>query len=79
MKIVDFKGSNTVFGADQPQYLPLPAFRSMDDEGAVISCWKPTIKERFKILFGANLWLTLLTFGNSIQPQLLEVRKSLLK
>ncbi len=71
MKAIDFKESNCVFGKGQPEYLPLPAFRSK--EGEVISIWKPTLKERFQILFGANIGLSLFTFNQPIQPQRLFI------
>jgi hypothetical protein len=71
MKPVKFKGSNVVFAENQPEYLPLPAYRSVN--GVVVSCWQMGWKERFKLLVSGRVWLRLLTFNNPIQPQRLYV------
>lgn len=55
-----------VFAKDQPEYLQLPAIKLPD--GQVITRWNFTLKERIKILFSGNLWLSLLTFNNPLQP-----------
>ncbi len=55
-----------VYAKDQPQYIPLPVRRSSD--GEVVSCWKLNWKSRLAVLFGAKLYLTLLTFNNPLQP-----------
>ncbi len=60
----------TVFAKHQPQYNPLPAVMV---DGRVISRWKLTWRERFKLLVTGNLWLTLLTFGQPLQPILIEI------
>ncbi len=67
MKPIEFEESNTVFAAYQPQYLPLPAFKS--DDGKVISCWKASFRERLIFLFTGKLWLYMLTFNKPLQPQ----------
>lgn len=72
MKPVEFPEKNVVLGQDQPEYQPLPVFRSRE-EGEVISCWRFSIFERLKILFGADLWLRQLTFGRPFQPLLPEL------
>ena len=64
---INFKGSNIIFGEDQPQYIRLPAY--IDQAGQVTSLWKPTFKERIQILFGHNIALLLSTFNEPIQPQ----------
>jgi hypothetical protein len=66
MKVVDFNESNCVFAKDHRTYLPLPAHRTQD--GKVVSCWKPTWKERLQIIFGGILWLSVLTFNGPLQP-----------
>lgn len=69
MKPIKFKGSNIVFAKDQPEYLPLPAWRKPNDsQGVVVSCWKATFKERLKILFTGRLYLSLLTFNKPLTP-----------
>ena len=70
MEPVTFEGSNTICGADQPEYLPLPCKRV---DNGLMSCWKMSFKERIKVLFTGKVYSTLLTFGKAIQPQKLEV------
>jgi DNA recombination-dependent growth factor C len=65
------------FAKDQDQYRQLPAVRT--DDGNVISRWHLTWRERFKILFGGNLFLQQLTFNESLQPQLPSVDEPKLK
>jgi hypothetical protein len=67
------------YGADQPEYTPLPALRFHDECITVRSCWKFSVRDRIKILFSGKVYLDLLTFGKPIQPQLLhhgEVNRS---
>lgn len=71
MKPVDFPEQNSIFAKDQPEYQPLPACRTSD--GQVISCWALTWRERFKLLFTGRMWLSQLTFGARLQPQLPSV------
>jgi len=68
MQPVKFKGSNIVFAENQPEYLPLPAFK--DESGEVVTCWKMTWRERLKFLFSGRLYLRVLTFNQPLQPQL---------
>ena len=72
MKPIKFKEVNTTFAKDQPEYLPLPVYKS--DDGVVISCWSMSIKERLQILFTGRLWLRMLTFNEPLQPQRPDVR-----
>ena len=60
----------TLFARHQPEYTPLPA---VVVESRVITRWKLSWRERLKLLATGNLWLTLLTFGQPLQPILLEV------
>ncbi len=55
-----------VFAKSQPEYNPLPAYRS--DDGLVVTRWKLTWMERITVLLGGNLWLSVLTFNRPIQP-----------
>ena len=63
-----------VYAKDQPQYLPLPAVVK-GQEGRVITHWKLSWKERFRVLFYGSLWLQQLTFGSALQPQLPTVEE----
>ena len=72
MKPVEFKGHNIVYAKDQKAYLPLPAQRKgeypVNPKGAIVTCWKPTFRERLRFLFGGFLWIETLTFWHSLQP-----------
>lgn len=61
-----------IYAKDQPQYNQLPCFR--DDDGTVVTRWKLTWRERLRILFYGNLWLTVLTFNKPLQPVKLETK-----
>jgi len=66
MKPISFKDCNATYAKDQPEYIPLPVFKTPD--GMVTSCWKFTWKERFLILFGAKLFWSQMTFNQPLQP-----------
>lgn len=70
MEPIKFKGHNVVFAENQPEYKPLPAFKSDGPEGAVVSCWKLSFRERIKILFTGKLWLSLWSFHQPLTPSL---------
>ncbi|MCK9596652.1 hypothetical protein M0R19_05670 [Candidatus Pacearchaeota archaeon] len=72
MKPIIFKQQNCTFAENQPEYLPLPAYKS--DDGEVISCWELSLLERVQILFTGKLWLRILTFNKHLQPQLPTVK-----
>ena len=74
MKPISFKEQTNVIAKDQPEYLPLPAMIDIN-KGSVVCCWKLTFKERIKLLFSGLLWHKILTFGSSLQPQVLTVNK----
>jgi hypothetical protein len=69
---VKFPGSTTEFrrpnGMTEEQCASLPALKSYDEEGfpVIVSCFKPSFKERLQLLFGGSVWLGIL--GNSQPP-----------
>jgi hypothetical protein len=71
MKIIDFPKSNAVYAKNQPEYLPLPSYKTSD--GYVTSCWEPTFWETVKLMFGSKIWVTIMTCNNPLQPQRLEI------
>lgn len=79
MKPVEFKEHNVVYAKDQKQYIPLPGLRKgqydINPEGAFVTCWKPSLKDRLRILFGGNFWLETLTFWHNLQPVRISTRK----
>ncbi len=64
-----------LLGADQPEYKPLPALRSPAPVYAVMSRWAPSEEERRLIAEGADILLTVWTFGAAYPPTLLEVMR----
>lgn len=66
MKPVEFTGCNVLFGADQPEYLPLPALRLPD--GDVITCWEITDEELSEIVKTKRIYFSQLTFYQALQP-----------
>lgn len=79
MEPVKFKQANKVFGANQKEYLPLPAFTdSSQSNGGVITCWKLSWKEIFQLLKTRKIWLHQLTFGAPLQPQRPQVENPFL-
>lgn len=59
------------YAKEQPEYLPLPSLRS--PAGKVMTRWEFTPEERELIADGADLYLTLWTFNQPLQPVQLEV------
>lgn len=66
MRPVEFKEQTCVFAKDQPEYIPLPAHVRTD--GVVTSCWGMSWKERIRALFTGRVYVSLLTFGQPLQP-----------
>ena len=52
MKPIDFQQSTKVLSESGCSELPVWC-----DGKQCVSCWKPSIKERIKILLGGNVWL----------------------
>jgi len=71
MKPIAFPQSNCNFAANQEQYQTLPALKAGD--GAVLSCWSLTVRERVSLLLTGRLWLWVQTFGQPLQPIALQV------
>jgi hypothetical protein len=74
MKPIKFKEQNCTYAENQDEYGNLPAFK--DENGVVISCWKLSFKERVRILFYGNMWLSLLSFNKPLTPSLMTTDKS---
>jgi hypothetical protein len=62
-----------VYAKDQPQYLPLRSLRSNNRNVDVMSRWTLTPEQRKAVADGADIFLTLMTFGNPLQPILMAV------
>lgn len=76
MKPIPFRGQNVVYAKDQPEYLPLPAFRNPSERGEVVCCWSLSFVERVRLLFTGRIWLELLSFNRPLQPSFLTTKKS---
>jgi len=70
MKPINFKSHNKVYAKDQPEYGQLPVY---EKDGVVISCCYLTWKERIKLLFTGKIWMHVYSFGQPLQPQMLDV------
>lgn len=78
MDPVKFEGHNTIFAEDQPEYIPLPARigimplpganGELDGAIAVSTCWKLSEEELEQVKKEGVIYLTVLTFGNPLQP-----------
>lgn len=71
--LVDFPESNVTYAKDQPEYRPLPC--KQYDDGRIVFCWRLTFVQRLTVLFTGRLWHQVQTFGQPLQPQLLESKK----
>lgn len=65
--------SEPVYAKDQPEYLPLPCARTLD--GEVTTRWRLSAEEIARILDTGELYLTVATFNQPLQPILLTVRR----
>lgn len=78
MKPANFPEQNVIYAENQPQYTPLPAFKT--DEGEVITAWDLSDDELDKIQRTGRIYLSQLTFNQDLQPVLLTVdRPDILK
>jgi hypothetical protein len=75
MKLCEFEEQNYVIAKDQPEYLPMPAHITQNEEGEIICCWQLTWKERIKLLITGKIWHSIWTFHQSLQPQMLSIEK----
>lgn len=74
--LVEFPEQNIIYAKDQPQYQPLPAYRALHDpEGRVVCCWRLTWVDRLRVLCTGVVWHQVLTFNQSLQPQLVGATK----
>jgi hypothetical protein len=73
MKAIPFKEQNIVFGENQEEYLPLPAYyERASQEGYVITCHALTWRERWAVFFTGKVWAMQITFHRPVQPIKLE-------
>lgn len=75
MEPVNFEAANVVFGANQPEYKPLPAEMRPGQSGEIVTCWELSPDELKQIQETGKIWVSLLTFGQPLQPVLVSVDK----
>lgn len=75
MEPIKFDGANVVYGANQPEYKPLPAERRPGRSGEIVTCWELSPDELKQIQETGKIWVSLLTFGQPLQPVLVSVAK----
>ena len=70
MEPIKFIEMTGIAAEHQDEYKNLPMFR---DEENIISCWKMTWRERFRVLFTGVVWLYLKQYHTQpITPSLLQ-------
>jgi hypothetical protein len=74
MKAKQFPGTNVVYGANQPEYNPLPAMKLPD--GTVITCWELSDEEIETIQKTKCIYFSQLTFNSPLQPVRAQVELS---
>lgn len=75
MQPLNFDGVNVVYGAKQPEYIPLPAEYRGGKSGEILTCWELSPDELKRVQETGKLWLGVLTFGQPLQPVYLAVEK----
>lgn len=75
MKPINFDGANVVYGANQPEYIPLPAERRPGRSVEVVTCWELSPDELKRVQETGKIYLGLLTFGQPLQPVIMSVDK----
>ncbi len=66
-------GVRVAFAEDQPEYTTLPVMYESENQGRATSTWSLDEDERRAVAEGANIKLTMLTFGNPLQPVVMVV------
>lgn len=74
MTAIDFPETNVIFAENQPEYLPLPAYKHGDKQGSVTMCFELSAEEIASILRTGKIWMTVLTFNEPLLPIGLSTR-----
>lgn len=65
-----------VYGATQPEYIPLPTLRGKGPTYTVYSRWVLSDEEKLAILLGADVYIMQITAGNRYQPTTMLVSRA---
>ena len=74
MKPIVFKECNAIYECGKEEYIPLPSFYD-DKKGVVVTCYRPSLRDAFKILFTRRIWVWTMTLGKPWQPQYITADK----
>lgn len=74
--IVGLEPYELALGADQSQYAPLPVLRGAAPQFPVMSRWTLSPVERALVAEGADVYLTLWTFGMPYPPTRVEIMRA---
>lgn len=77
MKPIKFKESNGILG--KPEGMTDEECKKLHvwtDGIDCVSCWKPSLKERFKIFLGQPIWVAMRS-GSTQPPMYIKISKSL--
>lgn len=66
MKPIKTNQTNVIFGKDNKDYEPLPAWTN--SQGQVVTCWQLTDEEVQQIIESKKIYLMQLTFNQPLQP-----------
>ncbi len=66
--VSELEALEIVFAKDQPEYTPLRVLRSSAPHGNVLSRWTLTAQQRKLVAEGADIFLSVRTFGMHLQP-----------
>jgi len=75
MKAIAFREQNIEIAKNQEEYLTLPAHKSNDESGTMITCWYLSFWQRVKLLFTGRIWMSEMTFNKPITPRYFSIEK----
>ena len=75
MHPLNFDGANVVYAANQPEYEPLPAEYCGGKYVQINTLWELSPEELKQVQETGKIWLSVLTFGQPLQPVLLTTEK----
>lgn len=68
MLAVEFPYQDDIAAKDHAEYLPLPYMSLRDERGSLVFCFEGNEQEREQFAKTGKLYVSLMTFGNPIQP-----------
>ena len=75
LESIKFEHCNTVIAESQEQYGTLHGLKLPGPEEVIITCWKPSWKDIFRMIWYRKLWMRSLTFGFDFTPMNLGTRR----